>query len=102
MKDLAKILITYDVILKHNWVLKSTKVYCIYCWNNQLNWQSKYQQWWSFETDITNIEDDSEGDSESDSESQFWESRTWWRCDQCNISLCEIENYWCLWHENLN
>ncbi len=82
----------YDEVSEHNQVLRSTRVYCIYCWKNQ-NWKSKHQQQQSFETDITNIRDDSE---------HHWESKTQWECDKYNIALYKIEDCWCLWHEHLN
>ena len=84
-ENLAKILMTYSETSKHNQILRSMRAYCIYCQNNQLNWQSKQQ---SFETDITNIE------------SQFQRSRTQWEYDQCEVSLCKTEDCWHLWHEN--
>ena len=56
---------TYSETLKHNQILKPTRVYCVYCQNNQLNWQSKFQQQQFFEADITNIENDSGADFEN-------------------------------------
>src|SRR6266496_3673869 len=40
LEALAKILMTYSEALKHNQILRSTRAYCVYCQNNQLNWQS--------------------------------------------------------------
>ncbi len=94
LKALAKALITYSETLEHNQILRPTRAYCVYCQNNQLNWQSKYQQQRSFGADITNIGGGFRG--------RFRGSKTRWACDQCNIALCKIGDYWCLWHENLN
>ena len=90
-ENLAKILMMYLKLWEHNQIYRSKRIYCAYCHENQLNWQSKHQQW-SFRTNITNIE--------SDSESQFQKSRTQWECDQCDVTLCKIEDCWQLWHEN--
>ena len=91
LKALAKTLMTYNEILKHNQILRSTRIYCVYCQKNQ-NWKSKHQEQ-AFEADIINIKNDSE---------HHWEFKTQWEYDQYNISLCKIENYWYLWHENFN
>ena len=85
---------TYDEASEHNQVLRSTRAYCAYCRNNQLNWQPKYRQQRSFGTDITNI-----GGGSGD---RFWGSKTQWACVKCNIALCKIGDCWRLWHENLN
>ena len=84
---LAKILMIYSETLEHNQIHRSSRTYYVYCWKNQLNWQSKLHQQQSFETDITNIE------------SQFQRSSTQWECEQCDVSLCKTENCWWLWHE---
>ena len=91
LKVLAKVLMIYNEILKHNQILRFTWIYCVYCWKNW-NWKSKHQEW-VFEANITNIKDDSEC---------HWESKTQWDCIKYNIILCKIEDCWCLWHENLN
>ena len=88
LKALVKTLMTYSEVLKHNQILRPTRVYCAYCQNNQLNWQSKFQQQWFFGADITNIG------------GRFRGSRTQWGCDQCNVALCKTGDCWDLWHEN--
>ena len=87
---LAKILMIYHEILKHNQIWRSCRIFCVYCQKHKSNWQSKHEQQQSFRTNITNIE------------IQFQRSCTQWECNQCDISLCKIENCWCLWHENFN
>ena len=48
LEGLAKILMTYSETLKHNQISRSIKIYCIYCWKDQLNWKLKHQwQQWS-------------------------------------------------------
>ena len=76
---------------EHNQIYRPKRIYCAYCRENQLNWQSKHQQQ-SFGTNITNIGGGSEG--------QFQGSRTQWGCDQCDVALCKIGDCWQLWHEN--
>ena len=84
----------YHKIPKHNQTLRSTRIYCTYCRQNQ-NWKPKPQESArAFETDIINIRDGS-GD-------QFRGSRTNWGCDTCNIPLCKIGDCWGLWHGRFN
>ncbi len=83
----TKILMTYCKAPEHNQTLRLSRIYCVYCQNNQLSWQPKHQQR-AFGTDITNIG------------GQFRGSRTQWGCDQCNVTLCKTGDCWDLWHEN--
>jgi len=99
LEALVKVLMRYHEILKHNQIQRSTRIYCIYCWKDQLNWKSKHQwQQWSFSINLTNIEDGYRDDYRG----QFWGSKTSVECNQCNVSLCKIKNCWCLWHEKFN
>ena len=87
---LAKILMIYHEILKHNQIWRSCRIFCAYCRKHESNWQSKHEQQWSFRANITNIR------------VWFRGSCTQWGCNQCDISLCKIGNCWHLWHENFN
>ena len=99
LEALVKVLMRYHETPEHNQILRSTRIYCIYCWKDQLNWKPKHQwQQQSFDTNLTNIG----GGYRGDYRGQFRGSKTSVGCDQCNVPLCKIGDCWCLWHEKFN
>ena len=84
---LYKALIRYHEVpvSEHNQISRPTRAYCAYCRKNQFIWKPKHQGR-VFETDITNIKDNSRG--------RFRGSLTKWGCAECNIPLCKIGNCW--------
>ena len=59
--------------LEHNQIYRPSRDYCVYCKENQLNWQPKYlrPKPRSFGIDLTNFSGD---------RGRFWGSRTQWGC----------------------